>query len=61
MFRIFSARVINEYSQRTKSQKRQWKKTIGKTTSKPKKEKEKETLNLWHVYLHLRKITEIET
>lgn len=32
-----------------------------KQQANQKKEKEKETLNLWHVYLHLRKITEIET
>ena len=41
MFRIFSARVINEYSQRTKSQKRQWKKTIGKENRKNNKQTKK--------------------
>ena len=41
MFRIFSARVITEYSQRTKSQKRQWKKTIGKENRKNKKQTKK--------------------
>lgn len=42
MFRIFSARVITEYSQRTKSQKRQWKKTIGKENRKnPNKQTKK--------------------
>ena len=41
MFRIFSARVITEYSQRTKSQKRQWKKTIGKENRKNNKQTKK--------------------
>lgn len=41
MFRIFSARVMNEYSQRTKSQKRQWKKTIGKENRKNNKQTKK--------------------
>ena len=41
MFRIFSARVINEYSQRTKSQKRQWKKTIGEENRKNNKQTKK--------------------
>ena len=41
MFRTFSARVMNEYSQRTKSQKRQWKKTIGKENRKNKKQTKK--------------------
>ena len=41
MFRTFSARVMNEYSQRTKSQKRQWKKTIGKENRKNNKQTKK--------------------
>ena len=41
MFRIFSAGVITEYSQRTKSQKRQWKKTIGKENRKNNKQTKK--------------------
>ena len=41
MFRIFSARVINEYSQRIKSQKRQWKKRIGKENRKNNKQTKK--------------------
>lgn len=41
MFRIFSAGIITEYSQRTKSQKRQWKKTIGKENRKNKKQTKK--------------------